>query len=197
VRPSRRPLRGLLRMKFFLNPIICLPHPEERSAGARLEGRTGAFAARAHATARQRREQRKISPYQSPFLVATPSLDLTFGGYCVLYPLESLVKDEPYRPPAGGVTIKTAFLMLSNPRFQTVARCPDVIRTIGTTKDVKIGTHVKLLPQKTALPAGPYHPQQSAAVCGSRLLFRIRRGLAASSSGSVAAISIPNPASPT
>src|SRR5437660_435982 len=33
VRPSRRPLRGLLRMRFFLNAIINLRHPEEaRSA---------------------------------------------------------------------------------------------------------------------------------------------------------------------
>src|SRR6266851_3666548 len=34
VRPSRRPLCGLLRMRFFLNSIISLPHPEERSEGA-------------------------------------------------------------------------------------------------------------------------------------------------------------------
>src|SRR5439155_15674505 len=33
VRPSRRPLRGLLRMRFFLNAIN-LPHPEERPEGA-------------------------------------------------------------------------------------------------------------------------------------------------------------------
>src|SRR5437016_4939370 len=33
VRPSRRPLCGLLRMRYFLNAIISLPHPEEaRSA---------------------------------------------------------------------------------------------------------------------------------------------------------------------
>jgi len=30
VRPSRRPLRGLLRMTDFLNVIKGLPHPEER-----------------------------------------------------------------------------------------------------------------------------------------------------------------------
>ncbi len=34
VRPSRRPLCGLLRMRFFLNSIINLPHPEERPKGA-------------------------------------------------------------------------------------------------------------------------------------------------------------------
>src|SRR5260370_1174235 len=33
VRPSRRPLRGLLRMRFFLNPIKSLPHPEVRPPG--------------------------------------------------------------------------------------------------------------------------------------------------------------------
>jgi hypothetical protein len=33
LRPSRQPLRGLLRMRFFLNAIKELPHPEEaRSA---------------------------------------------------------------------------------------------------------------------------------------------------------------------
>jgi hypothetical protein len=41
LRPSRRPLRGLLRMTFFLNAIIDLRHPEERCGAARLEGRTG------------------------------------------------------------------------------------------------------------------------------------------------------------
>ena len=40
VRPSRRPLLGLLRMTFFLNSITDLRHPEERATGARLEGRT-------------------------------------------------------------------------------------------------------------------------------------------------------------
>jgi hypothetical protein len=30
VRPSRRPLRGLLRMRYFLNAIKGLPHAEER-----------------------------------------------------------------------------------------------------------------------------------------------------------------------
>jgi predicted small lipoprotein YifL len=40
VRPSRRPLRGLLRMTFLLNSITDLRHPEERATGARLEGRT-------------------------------------------------------------------------------------------------------------------------------------------------------------
>ena len=39
VRPSRRPRRGRLRMRCFLNSIIDLRHPEERSIGARLEGR--------------------------------------------------------------------------------------------------------------------------------------------------------------
>src|SRR5216684_778111 len=34
VRPSRRPLCGLLRMRSFLNSIKSLPHPEERPAGA-------------------------------------------------------------------------------------------------------------------------------------------------------------------
>src|SRR6266851_4542519 len=34
MRPSRRPLRGLLRMRFFLNAINNLPHPEERPKGA-------------------------------------------------------------------------------------------------------------------------------------------------------------------
>src|SRR5260370_32255552 len=38
VRPSRRPLRGLLRMTFFLNAIKNLRHPEEQRT--RLEGRT-------------------------------------------------------------------------------------------------------------------------------------------------------------
>src|SRR6266849_2249781 len=33
-RPSRRPLCGLLRMRFFLNVIRNLPHPEERPKGA-------------------------------------------------------------------------------------------------------------------------------------------------------------------
>src|SRR5882672_4496311 len=33
-RPSRRPLRGLLRMRIFLNAINNLPHPEERPQGA-------------------------------------------------------------------------------------------------------------------------------------------------------------------
>jgi hypothetical protein len=52
VRPSRRPLRDLLRMTFFFNAIINSRHPEERPAlrdaasrrllrmmGVRLEGR--------------------------------------------------------------------------------------------------------------------------------------------------------------
>jgi hypothetical protein len=34
VRPSRRPLRGLLRMRNFLNAIKGLPHAEERPTGA-------------------------------------------------------------------------------------------------------------------------------------------------------------------
>src|SRR6266568_5553134 len=34
VRPSRRPLRGPLRMTYFLNAIKILRHPEERPAGA-------------------------------------------------------------------------------------------------------------------------------------------------------------------
>jgi hypothetical protein len=34
VRPSRRPLRGLLRMRNFLNAIKALPHAEERPTGA-------------------------------------------------------------------------------------------------------------------------------------------------------------------
>src|SRR5262249_35405568 len=45
VRPSRRPLRGLLRMTIFLNAIIDLRHGEERpgEAGARLEPRRAAM----------------------------------------------------------------------------------------------------------------------------------------------------------
>jgi hypothetical protein len=39
LRLSRRPLRWLLRMTSFLNANISLRHPEERPAGARLEGR--------------------------------------------------------------------------------------------------------------------------------------------------------------
>ena len=39
VRPSRRPLRGLLRMRDFRYAIHNVPHAEERSAGARLEAR--------------------------------------------------------------------------------------------------------------------------------------------------------------
>jgi hypothetical protein len=42
VRPSRRPLSGLLRMRDFLYAIKGLPHPEERRK-ARLEGRTTAM----------------------------------------------------------------------------------------------------------------------------------------------------------
>src|SRR5205809_5279192 len=34
VRPSRRPLRGLLRMRFVLGAIINSPHAEERPMGA-------------------------------------------------------------------------------------------------------------------------------------------------------------------
>src|SRR5260221_5404580 len=40
VHSSRRPLGGLLRMRFFLNDTIGLPHPEEACAARRLEGRT-------------------------------------------------------------------------------------------------------------------------------------------------------------
>src|SRR5438128_3163742 len=40
VRLSRQPLRGFLRMTFFLMPYTNSRHPEERPAGARLEGRT-------------------------------------------------------------------------------------------------------------------------------------------------------------
>jgi hypothetical protein len=44
MRPSRQPLRGFLRMMFFLNAIKLnaikyIRHPEERPAGMRLEGR--------------------------------------------------------------------------------------------------------------------------------------------------------------
>src|SRR5580704_17313127 len=34
VRPSRRPLRGLLRMRNFLNALTNYPYPEERPKGA-------------------------------------------------------------------------------------------------------------------------------------------------------------------
>jgi hypothetical protein len=47
VRPSRQPLRGLLRMRNFLNAINRIPHAEEHPkslpqarTGARLEART-------------------------------------------------------------------------------------------------------------------------------------------------------------
>src|SRR6266851_8015648 len=33
VRPSRRPLGGLLRMRFFLHPMTNLPHPEGAPSG--------------------------------------------------------------------------------------------------------------------------------------------------------------------
>ena len=39
VRPSRRPLCGLLRMRIFLNAINNIRHAEERSTGARREAR--------------------------------------------------------------------------------------------------------------------------------------------------------------
>src|SRR5437667_1639989 len=44
LRPSRRPLRGLLRMTFFLNAIKELRHPEERPEGASRRTHNG-FAA--------------------------------------------------------------------------------------------------------------------------------------------------------
>src|ERR1700730_4630247 len=43
VRPSRRPLRGLLRMRSFLSAIKGLPHAEERPKRARLEARTASL----------------------------------------------------------------------------------------------------------------------------------------------------------
>src|ERR1700730_15119962 len=43
VRPSRRPLRGLLRMSSFLSAIEGLPHAEERPKRARLEARTASL----------------------------------------------------------------------------------------------------------------------------------------------------------
>src|SRR5216684_9077830 len=39
VRPSRRPLRGLLRMTFFLNAIINLRHPEEARSAVSKDAR--------------------------------------------------------------------------------------------------------------------------------------------------------------
>ena len=41
VRPSRRPLRGLLRMTSFLNNIINLPHPEEARSAVSKDARGG------------------------------------------------------------------------------------------------------------------------------------------------------------
>src|SRR6266851_819564 len=38
-RPSRRPLRGLLRMTFFLNAIINLRHPEEARSAVSKDAR--------------------------------------------------------------------------------------------------------------------------------------------------------------
>src|SRR5258708_23158955 len=40
MRPSRRALRALLRLRFFYNAIDDLPHAEERRGAPRLEART-------------------------------------------------------------------------------------------------------------------------------------------------------------
>ena len=87
-----------------------------------------------------------------PLSCRDATFHLAFRGYRILNSLEFLLKDECYRPPAGGVTIKNACLMLLNARCQPVARRPDVIRAIGTAKNVEIIAHGKscTLPSEAA-----------------------------------------------
>src|SRR5712671_1930489 len=60
VRPSRRPLRGLLRMRDFFSSINDIPHAEERRR-ARLEGRTTSMQRILHRLLRRMTEEAGIA----------------------------------------------------------------------------------------------------------------------------------------
>ena len=118
-------------MRSFLTAILCFPYPEERAAGARLEGRTYGGAAR---------RDNPGSAAKSP-LFSSPALDLPLGGHGILYPVEVLMEDKGYRPTACCIAVKRAGLMLCDPLVEAAARCASVVRAVGAAQNVEPGAH--------------------------------------------------------
>ncbi len=82
-----------------------------------------------------------IALNQCLLLFPTPTFHLSFCRHRILNALEMLMKYQVDRQPTRGNAVKQPSLMFAYALFKARACHSDVIRAVGTAKDIEIGAH--------------------------------------------------------
>jgi hypothetical protein len=124
-------------MRSFPTAMPSFPYPEERSAGARLEGRTDGRAGRLDKAGSAAKSPRISASFFSP----APPFYLPFRSDRIFDLSEFLLEGESDRSPTRRITVENSGLMLREALIKAAARRADVVRAIGAAQNVEMSAH--------------------------------------------------------
>jgi hypothetical protein len=139
-------------MRSFLTAAPGFPYPEERFAGARLEGRTVGSAVRRDKAGRCC----EIASDQRLFLFAAPPFYLPFRSNRIFDLSEFLLEGESGRSPTRRIAVENSGLILREALIKAAARCAYIIGAVGAAQNVEMSAHAALPVRARSISASKF-----------------------------------------